>query len=230
MTDEDNILKVILEKESWEEILYNIVSLEQLNPWDVDLVKLTSGFLKFIKDAKDLDFRIPAKIVFIAAVLLRLKSDNLSIFEEQNVMEEAVEKQKEMISLGVDPNLIQLGLPMKRMPKRQVTIDELVTALRKALDVREKKVERHRLWKEKVEFRLQNEEDITKRIESVMAEIETAINKSKKGMVNFKDIVQWNRDSVVKHFVPLLHLEQDRKISTFQEEFFKEIVISKREM
>jgi chromatin segregation and condensation protein Rec8/ScpA/Scc1 (kleisin family) len=228
VTEEENILKVILEKESWEEILYNIVSLEQLNPWDVDLVKLTGGFLKFIREAQELDFRIPAKIVFIVAVLLRLKSDNLSIFEEQGAMEEAVEKQKEMIELGVDPNLIQLGLPMKRMPKRQVTIDELVTALRKALDVREKKVERHRLWKERLNFEMPAEEDITKRIENVMSEIETALQKSKKGIVNFKDLVEWNRESVVQHFVPLLHLEQDRKIDTHQEELFKEILISKR--
>lgn len=227
MSEEENILQLILQKENWEEILYHIVSLENLNPWDVDLVKLTAGFLKFIHTAKELDFRIPAKIVFVAAVLLRLKSDYLSLFEEQTTMDEAVEKQKEMIDLGVDPNLIKLGIPMKRIPKRQVTIDELVGALRKALSVREKKEERHRLWKERTRFEMPTGEDITKRIEAVMAEIDAALSKSKKDSVKFKDIVNWNRESVVEHFVPLLHLEQDNKIRTDQEEFFKEIYISK---
>lgn len=226
LSEEENILRVILEKESWEEVLYHIVSLEELDPWDVDLVKLTSGFLKFIRSARELDFRIPAKIVFIAAVLLRLKSDYLSLFEEETVMEEVVEKQKE--ELGVDPNLIKLGIPMKRIPKRQVTIDELVTALRKALAVRERKVERRRLWKQRLQFELPIEEDITERIEKVMAEIDKALKASKKEVIKFKEIVEeWNRESIVQHFVPLLHLEQDRKIRTEQEEFFRPIYISK---
>ena len=57
---------MIVEKESWEEIIYYIVNVQNIDPWNVDLVKLTDNFLKFIKAAKDLDFRIPAKIVFIA--------------------------------------------------------------------------------------------------------------------------------------------------------------------
>jgi len=228
LSEEENILKLILEKESWEEIIYHIVSLEQLDPWDVDLVKLTSSFLKFINSVQELDFRIPAKIVFIAAVLLRLKSDYLSMFEEQTAMEEAVEKQKEMVDLGVDPNLIKLGLPMKRIPKRQVTIDELVTALRKALTVREKKVVRHRLWKQRVQLELPTEEDITERIEKMMLDIEAALAKSKKDSVKFKDLVEWNREKVVERFIPLLHLEQSMKVRTDQEEFFKEIYIQRR--
>jgi len=228
LSEEENILQVILEKESWEEILYHIVSLEQLDPWDIDLVKLTEGFLKFIRAARELDFRIPAKIVFVAAILLKLKSDYLSIFEERTAMDEAAEKQKEMIDLGVDPSLIQLGLPMKRIPKRQVTVDELVTALRKALVVREKKVERHRLWRRRIQLEVPAEEDITKRIERMMTEIDTALAKAKKDSVKFKDLVDWNRESVVRHFIPLLHLEQNNRIRTDQEEFFKDIYISRQ--
>lgn len=130
MTEEENILKMIIEKESWEEVIYSIVSLENLNPWDIDLVKLTESFLNYINKLQELDFRIPAKIVFVAAVLLRLKADYLSIFEEEPL--EEVAKEKPFADLGIDPDLIQLGLPMKRMPKRQVTLNELVTALKKS--------------------------------------------------------------------------------------------------
>jgi chromatin segregation and condensation protein Rec8/ScpA/Scc1 (kleisin family) len=199
--------------------------LEQLDPWDVDLIKLTSGFIKFIREARELDFRIPAKIVFVATVLLKLKSDYLSLFEEQTAMEEAVEKEKEMVDLGVDPKLIKLGLPMKRMPKRQVSVDELVTALRKALSVREKKVKRHRMWKRRIQLELPTEDDITERIEKMMGDIENALEGSKKDSVKFKDLVEWNRENVVERFVPLLHLEQSNKVQTNQEEFFKEIYI-----
>jgi chromatin segregation and condensation protein Rec8/ScpA/Scc1 (kleisin family) len=37
---------------------------------------------------------------------------------------------------------------------------------------------------------------------------------------------RWKRDIIVEHFVPILHLEQDRKIETEQPEIFKEIYIS----
>jgi chromatin segregation and condensation protein Rec8/ScpA/Scc1 (kleisin family) len=47
------------------------------------------------------------------------------------------------------------------------------------------------------------------------------------GKLNFRDIVgTWNREEIVSHFIPLLHLEKNQKITTEQEEFFKEIFIS----
>jgi len=229
MVEEDNLLKLILEKESWEEIIYQIVSLEQIDPWDVDLVKLTEGFLRFIRSVEQLDFRIPAKIVFVAAILLRLKSDYLSIFEEQTAVEEVLEREKPFIDLGIDPKLIKLGLPMKRIPKRQVTLDELIVALKKALTVRERKVERRHRIRVRLQAELRAEEDITRRIEKLMADIENRLQLSQKGKLRFRDLVKkWEREEVLNHFIPILHLEKNQKISTEQEEFFKEIYISKQ--
>lgn len=229
MTEENNLLKMVLEKESWEEVLYHIVSLEQIDPWDVDIIKLTEGFLKFVREAKHLDFRIPAKIVFVAAILLRLKSNYLSIFEEQSAVEEVLEQEKPLVDLGIDPKLMKLGVPMKRMPKRQVTMDELVFALKKALNVREKKVERKHRIRTRLKRELKAEEDITKRIEKVMANIEDRIKDVDKDKLSFKDLVgEWKRDQVVDSFIPILHLEKSNKISTEQLEFFKDILIRKQ--
>jgi segregation and condensation protein A len=226
MNQEENILKMIIEKQSWEEVLYQIVSIENINPWDVDLIKLTDNFLGYIKKLEQLDFRISAKIVFVSAVLLRLKADYLSIFEEEETLEEVA--QRPFVDLGIDPNLIQLGLPMKRIPKRQVTLDELVTALKKALTVRVKREIRRRVWREQLQAQI-GEEDITKRIETMMKQIDDLMEKLKKDKLEFKQIVgKWNKDQVVEHFIPLLHLEHNKKIKTEQEEFFKEIWISRR--
>jgi segregation and condensation protein A len=225
MTEEENILQMIIQKESWEEVIYYIVSLEKLDPWDVDLVKLTDSFLKFIRSVEELDFRIPAKIVFVAAVLLRLKADYLSFFEEkEEVLEEA---QKPFVDLGIDPNLIQLGYPIKRIPKRQVTLEELIYALKKALAVRERKIERKRIWQAQLQAEI-GEEDISKRIDEMLKEIDELMKKLKKTKLEFRRIVKkWNRDQIVDKFVPLLHLEQNQKIQTEQEDYFKEIFISK---
>lgn len=228
MNQEENILQLILEKESWEEVIYHIVSVENLDPWNIDLIKLTSKFIEYIKKVRELDFRIPAKIVFVAVVLLRLKADYLSIFEEEESIEE-IAKEKPFIDLGIDPSLIELGVPIKRIPKRQVTLNELINALRKALAVKERREERKFLWKRRIVAQI-GEEDIAKRIEHILKEIEKAIQKSKKDKINFRSIVEeWNREKIVEHFVPLLHLEQNKKVRTEQEDWFKEIWISRLE-
>jgi len=226
MTEEENILRMIIEKESWEEVIYYIVSLENINPWDVDLVKLTESFMRFIKTVEELDFRIPAKVVFVAAILLRLKADYLSIFEEEEKAELLTE-QKPFAELGIDPNLVQLGYPMKRVPKRQVTLDELIVALRKALAVRERRTERVAVARRQLAD-VATEEDITKRIETVLKEIDELISKLNKDKVEFSKIVKdWKRERIVEKFVPLLHLEHDKKVLCDQEDFFKEIMIRK---
>jgi segregation and condensation protein A len=227
MTEEENILKMVIEKENWEEVIYYIVSLENIDPWDVDLVKLTESFLKFIKNIEELDFRIPAKVIFVAAILLRLKSDNLSIFEEEDTSE-MLKEQKPFAELGIDPNLVQLGYPMKRIPKRQVTLDELVTALRKALAVKERKTERVIVARGQLENIGTDEEDLTKKIENMMKEIEELTGRTQ-GKVEFSKIVkQWKREKIIDKFIPLLHLESDKKIECDQEDYFKEILISRK--
>ena len=229
MVEEDSILQMVLEKQSWEEVLYHIVSLENIDPWNVNIVKLTEGFIRFIKDADHLDFRIPAKIVFVAAILLKLKSDYLAIFQEQSAVDEALASERPFEDLGIDPSLIKLGVPIKRIPKRQVTLDELVVALKRALEVREKKVERVQRIRTRLRRELKAEEDITKRIEKIMADIENRMKTSGNGKLSFRDIVaNWERDEIVGHFIPILHLEKNEKIETEQEEFFKEILISKK--
>ena len=229
-SQEEDILKTIIEKESWEDVIYYIVSLEQLNPWDVNLVKLTESFIKFIKNVGDLDFRIPAKVVFVAAILLRLKADFLSIFEEEEEsVEEMLKEDKPFAELGIDPNLIQLGYPMRRAPKRQVTLEELIIALRKALAVRERKEERVKVAKRQLEVVDVAEEDITIKTEKMLKEIDDLMQKLHKDKVEFSEIVKdWKKDKIVEKFVPLLHLENDGKVVGEQEDFFKEILISKK--
>jgi chromatin segregation and condensation protein Rec8/ScpA/Scc1 (kleisin family) len=233
MGEEENILKMIIERESWEEVIYQIVSLENLNPWDVDLVKLTHSFLKYMNQLqlKEINFRMPAKIVFLVAVLLRLKADYLSIFEEEETIEDVAKQAGPLEQLGIDPSLIQLGVPMKRMPKRQITLDELMGALKKAMEVRVKREIRRQVWEERLRVQFTEEEDIAKRIDEMMKEIDEKITKTKADSVSFSDVVkEWKREEVVDKFVPMLHLEQNQKIKTEQEDFFKEIYISVRKI
>jgi chromatin segregation and condensation protein Rec8/ScpA/Scc1 (kleisin family) len=227
-----NILKTILEKESWEDVIYYIVSVENIDPWNVDLVKLTTSFLGFVRKAKDLDFRIPAKIVFVCAILLKLKSENLSILgeEEETAVDRLLREGKPLEELGIDPNMTSLGHPMKRIPKRQVTLEELMGALKAATKVRDRRDIRKRLWKERAAVNIQSGENIEHRIERIMGNIEQMLSVAQTGKVEFKDIVKdWNREKIVEHLLPVLHLEQEQKIETEQADFFHDIFVKKKQ-
>jgi segregation and condensation protein A len=223
MIKEENILKVIIEKESWEEIIYYIVSIEKLDPWDVDLVKLTDGFIKFLSQVEELDFRIPAKVVFVACILLRLKAESLILFEDSERFDES-EKTKEEIKML---EIRELGVPLIRIPKRQVTLEELIVALRKALTVVERREERKRRARVRVEAEITGE-NIKERIEKVMNKINELVVNLNREKIAFRELVpKWERKEIVYNLIPILHLDQDRKIETEQEEIFKEIWIKK---
>jgi len=226
-----NILKTILEKESWEDVIYYIVSVENIDPWNVDLVRLSTSFLSFVRKAKDLDFRIPAKIVFVSAILLRLKSENLSILgEEETAAEKLLKEGKPLEELGIDPNQISIGHPMKRIPKRQVTLEELMAALKAATKVKERRDVRRRLWREHFAVNIQTGEGIEQRIERIMGSIDQMLLAAQNGKVEFRDIVkEWKREKIVDHLLPVLHLEQEQKIETEQSEFFREIFVKRKQ-
>jgi segregation and condensation protein A len=222
--DESSLLKVIIEKESWEEVIYYIVNIEKIDPWNVDVAKLCDGFISFIRRAKELDFKIPAKVVFVASILLRMKAEYLLMKEE-----EEIEKKEEEIPefFDVKPEMLKLAYPIKRIPRRQITLSELILALKRIMDLEKKRKERKERLSQKLQKGIDWEEDIEKRIQIVLQKIEELY--VKKGKVEFREIVEkWEREEIVKSFLPLLHLEKNKEIKTEQEDFFKEIWIYRR--
>jgi segregation and condensation protein A len=222
--DESSLLKVIIEKESWEEVIYYIVNIEKIDPWNVDVAKLCDGFISFIRRVKELDFKIPAKVVFVASILLRMKAEYLLMKEE-----EEIEKKEEEIPefFDVKPEMLKLAYPIKRIPRRQITLSELILALKRIMDLEKKRKERKERLSQKLQKGIDWEEDIEKRIQIVLQKIEELY--VKKGKVEFREIVErWEREEIVKSFLPLLHLEKNKEIKTEQEDFFKEIWIYRR--
>jgi len=224
---EEELLKKIIEKQSWEDIIYYIVSIENLDPWNLDLVKLADSFIAFIKRVKDLDFRIPAKVVFIAVILLKLKVETLLRKEEEKV-EQAMKEEKRIEIPDIDLDSIKLAPPLKRLPKTQVTVEDLIHALKKVVEFRERKYRREFFARRRVEKNI-GVEDVEKRIEKVLYKIEEKIKEGRE-KINFKELVEeWNREKIIFYFTPLLHLEMKRKIETEQEEPFKDLYIKKKE-
>lgn len=226
MVKEEKILELITLEYSWEQIIYRVVALENLDPWDLNLNLLAKGFIKYISKLKELDFRIPAKWVIIAGVLLRMKSDQIKILEEETQEFDGLEDlDLEVVEEGKEEIDVSIASPLKRKPIRKITVTELVSALEKALNSQERKEERKKRIASKIKI---SGEDITLRINELYEKITSLLDKIKEEEVKFSKLIEkWERKELVNTFLPLVYLDNQRKVNCRQEKIFDEIYISK---
>ena len=76
---QDRVFELLFNEEeiTWQSILFNLVTKEQMNPWDIDIATLSKKFMDMLKKLKEMDFSVSGKIILAAALLLRLKSSKL---------------------------------------------------------------------------------------------------------------------------------------------------------
>ena len=225
--DQKEIMRMIVENYPWEQVIYKIIALEALDPWDIDIVSLSSAFTGFISKLQILDFAIPARYVMISAVLLRLKTDHLHFIDwQQNgeMPDSEIEGMPENGQQGNGLDLLSLDTPKKRMAKRKIVFEELVSALRNALATDERKQER--IVRTKVEIKMSH--DITKRINALYSRIDCMMNDIRKEEIEFSKLIgKWNREEIVSTFLPLIHLDFERNVACRQDSMFDEIFIKK---
>lgn len=231
MLDENKILGFIKSESTWEQIIYEIVAWEGLDPWDIDVCKLSCGFMQYLDKMKEMDFRFPAKYVMVASILLKMKSDYLREFKEQ-VTGEAEQKMQEALQLDAIPTdafmFDPLNMPPRREPVHGVVVTELVKALRKVLNAHDKRVFREEKLRKDVE--ISNEKNINERIKALYSKLNSLLSRVNDKEVEFSKIVgDWERENVVNNFVPLVHLEQQKRVAARQDEIFEEIWVSKRD-
>ncbi len=97
--EENKILDFITSEYSWEQVVYKIIAWEGLDPWDLDITRLSHAFLQYINKLKRMDFKIPAKYIIISSMLLRMKSDHLQylgdLVEGEYIDPESLEETEE---------------------------------------------------------------------------------------------------------------------------------------
>lgn len=213
--NEGKIIQIIAMGADWKEVLAEIIAEEGMDPLSIDIISLSDSFMGYLKKLKSFDFRIPARFILIAATLLRMKCELLLREEEEKlkIKEESIPK----IKLDQIP---QLASPISRLATRKVSLNELIEALNKAFEFRDKK--------ERKKFRLRravvNLIDETEDIEAIIERIFDEILRKKK--ITFSDLVPvWKRKEIVDTFLSVLYLTNRGKISCSQDEFFKEIHI-----
>ena len=212
---EEKIIHTIVTGSDWQDVLTSLITEDGMDPLKVDIVQLANAFIHYLHRLKTFDFRIPARFILIAAILLRMKAELL--LEEEK--EKELRKHESSIKIDIE-NVPQLLLPMLRKTTRKVTLNELVSALQKAFDFKERKEDRKLRLRRHVENLIEIEEDIELRIKIIYDSI------IKKGETTFSALVPvWRRKEIVETFLPVLYLSNRGKISCNQEEFFQEIYI-----
>jgi len=227
MLDEKKIMEFITSEYSWEQIIYEIVAWEGLNPWDLDISKLSKTFVRYLERMEELDFRIPAKYIMVAAVLLKMKSDYLRAFKEQVTGQAEQELQEELKALEEEEpfEINPLDIPPRREPVRKVTVSELVQALKNVMNSHKRKVSRKKKLRKDVEVKGDN---INERIKDLYERINSILLRIRKREVEFSKLIgKWEREEIIGNFIPLVHLDQQKRVKARQSKIFKEIWVSK---
>lgn len=234
---QDEILEMLVEKDdvSWQSILNELVRSEKMNPWDVDVSALSQKYLETVVKLKKMDFRISGKVLLAAALLLKFKSiklvnDDISELDRLMAGDDPAEELYDDFYESLEPcDDIVYEEPPKLVPrtpqmrKRKVSVYDLVSALRKALEVKKRRVMR----REPPEFeKPEKKRDISLVIKDIYAKISKHLSEKKK--LYFSHLLETNsKEEKIMTFIPLLHLANERKIDLEQEKHFEDIEIKK---
>lgn len=236
---QDKIYNLLLDKDeiTWQSILYDLIRSGQMDPWDIDISFLTNRYLETLKTLKEANFLISGKVVLAAAILLKIKSDRLvnekiALFdqrlfydEENEIVSEELKKELTKIQLDVDPKLV-VKTPLSR--KKRVTINDLVGALQKALEVDQRRTlrrlrEQEHIRKVKIP---EKKIDLTSLVKSLYDKILSFFQE--KETITFTELTPGERrEDKIMTFIPMLHLVNQGKIDIDQEKHFGEIFIRK---
>ena len=219
-------LQKFVQNATWRELLSELVEKRELDPWDIDIAAVVEGYMDVIKDMKVLDLRVPANIVLAAAILLRMKSDTLSIFNNYN-NDGLAEELEAHEHVHVSPEQTEGLVPKLRMqPRRKITLQELMDALDSALKMEIVRAARHQSESYVPSQIIIREDDIDRKMETVLKLLANSADRD--GLATFGGISKGfgSVESIILDlFMPLLFLSQNGKVLLLQEEFFNEIFI-----
>ncbi|MFX0044945.1 MAG: hypothetical protein ACFE8Z_03790 [Candidatus Hermodarchaeota archaeon] len=181
-------------------LLTDVLQLDKVKPWNVDIGKLVSGFLVEMKRLGDIDFRVSGSALYSASVIF-------------------MKKTRELIELGVLPPeedeeedlVIPLIRPPFRISNQRVTLEELLIAMDRVLSrgVRSRPTPRKRRYRGRADPLSFQVEATRADVEENIADVYEDLSKIMKidETVKFVDILMNNtRREIVRVFFALLHL------------------------
>jgi chromatin segregation and condensation protein Rec8/ScpA/Scc1 (kleisin family) len=190
----------------------------------VDIVKLSDEFTRSVHEIQKLDLGMHANVILAAAILLKYKSEYLKYFTAPPVTPLPPEVDATALDVTEIP---QLSLVARIPPRRQITVDELMSEMEKVIKYESAEIKHYKQGAitDYVDLTIKTE-DIEKKKDETLARIRESIDEET-GFATFSGILK-SRNSleIVYTLLSVLHLTQNRVIDIYQEKLFGEILIS----
>lgn len=223
---------------TWKQIIFGLIDQEEMDPWDIDITLIAQKFMEMLKSLKQMDFRITGKIVLASAILLKMKSNRL-MDEDIAALDHLINSADEPVDLGLFEELPMDGalleqkgdkprlVPRTPQPrKRKVSVYDLVEALEKALEVEARRV-KPAPQQITVAEAPKGHTDLSVIMQDVYDRINKHYKKRNAPKMSFTDLCpSEEKDDKVFTFIPLLHLDFQRKVDILQQEHFSTIHVS----
>ncbi len=221
-------------------IAFELVMQQHLNPWNLDLIRFSTMYIKRAKEAH-IDLITAGRIIHMAWVVLKLQSDDLVITlqHERQESEQSIDSDDMQTHMWLSTdddysytNLLltlpdpPLDEPLRRQSKRKVTLIELLNAFNEArveseafqLMEKSRKEAREQLFfaSRRRMIGTAHEDNLESDITAVWEKIQ----QSKIDPISLFDLCDSSdREELMKTFVSLLFLAYENKIKVFQRRF-----------
>ncbi len=232
---QEQIHNILFSREiGWQEIIYDLINTEQLDPWNINIIILTNGYLDKIQNLEEADFFVSSKVLLAASLLLRIKSEILLNKHIKSIDEilfgKKEEKPHKLERIELDEEIPEL-IPRSPVPRfKKVTLKELIEALNKAITTENRRIKkeiinRNALRETGISLPKKNF-NIKDKIKQLYSKLINHFSNNKDHKkITYTDFIGNDREERIISFSPLLHLENQKKIWLHQPEHFKEIDI-----
>jgi len=189
-------------------ILLNIISLQKIKPWEIELQILIRSFLDDLKRSGYIDFSSSGTILLSSAIIHRMKTENILKIDKQEVS--LIKKINDFV-----PPPIQLPI---KSEYTITTFKELIDALEKVLrEIDQKSIEEKIIAPKGIDIKV---EEFILKIEEEIEKFYEFINNilSKKEKISFRElIINVDRKEAVKRFILLLFIASRKYIDLIEE-------------
>jgi segregation and condensation protein A len=223
----------------WQDIIYDLINTEQLDPWNIDIIMLTEKYLEKIQHMEEADFFVSSKVLLAASLMLKIKTEillNKYIKSIDEILFGKEEKRKTVLErIELDEEIPAL-IPKSPMPRfRKVTLKELMESLNKAITTENRRIKKEIVKRTAIieaSFLMPTRKfNITDKIKEIYSGLFKHFKEDdSRRKVSLSEFVKHNKEEKLISFLPLLHLETQKKIWLEQPEHFEEIYIWLKEI
>ncbi len=231
------------------ELLVEMAKSGEIDPWNIDIVKVADQYLQAVAELKESDLKITGKTLLYLAILLRMKSDQLAGINYLNPPDEFLDELLEpdfmdnnrviqpKFSFRSLDEVIKRRTSTKQPRIRNVTLEDLILELQKYEELEKRrslkeKVEKasHRRMMDYADFTADDIEEMAHEEfhEDTVSQLRHLLERVliHQEQVSLTEIMERGRLDKISAFLALLFLTARGGFSMHQDEFYAEVYVA----